>query len=38
MFSEPKATPRVNVIHVAPRPTAAATRKVINEPSNSRMG
>ena len=37
MVSEPKATPRVSVNHVAPRPTAAAIKNVKQEPNSSRM-
>ena len=35
--NEPKATPRVSVSHVAPRPIAAAISNVKNEPNRRRM-
>src|SRR5271169_5923046 len=37
MVSEPKATPRLSVNQVALRPRTAATKKVKQDPNNSRM-
>ena len=37
MVSAPKATPRVSVNQVAPRPSAAAISSVKHEPNNRRM-